>query len=90
MNTKVAAISVALLALLLPATPAISGEPTILPLRTALPSTEFRLPSIPALSTMPWLGGWKNVCAPTRVWHQDYLAAQGTLAGAPDRKDGAS
>ena len=86
MNTKIATISVAMLTLLLPTTPAISGEPKILPLRTALPSTELRLPSIPALSTMPWLGGWRNVCTSTRVWHQDYLADQGTLAGTLDRK----
>lgn len=90
MNTKVATIAIAMLASLSSATPAISGEAKTLPLRTALPSAELRLPPIPALGTMPWLGGWQDVCVPARAWPRDDLAVQGPLAGAPGRKDGAS
>jgi hypothetical protein len=47
--------------------------PTLLP--SSVRPHELRLPPIPALSTMPWLGaGWQQgACVPTPSWHQDYL-----------------
>ncbi len=91
MNKTIAtAISIATLAMPPATPPAFSKEQKTLALRTSVSSDQLRLPSIPSLDTMPWLGGWQNsTCAPAPVWHQEYPADRGT-AGLLDRKGGAS